>query len=239
MNNDNEYLNNNYEKLKCIWMASQVIDYKLCDNQFECENCLFDKVIRNLINKKETHAAGRTNIVDIIFNKLQNIKYDDKIIYLKNNLIAKEIYYNTFYLGVNPILNCFLDSVNSVEVNECGKNISTGQQIINISGAWGMVSLSAPIDFLIYDKCTDPTDNFLSSQWYAIIGIENQQLSKGKLSKEEWDNSHERAISIIEEIKSDALNVGDTIHDGGTQIKFLHQLVGKEKYINILNILNT
>ena len=66
MSNENVHISTNYEKLKCIWMASQVLDYKLCDNKFDCENCQFDKVMRNLLNEKELQNA---DIVNIISNK--------------------------------------------------------------------------------------------------------------------------------------------------------------------------
>lgn len=237
MNNENE-CQTKYEMLKCIWMASQVIEYKLCDNKFDCENCMFDKVMRNLINKQEAPFKEVGCIVDVVSDKLKNIKYDDKIIYLKNNLVAKEICSNTFYLGINPILNCFFDTVNSISINDTIKNISTGQQIIQISGIWGTVSISSPVKILIHDKVSNTNDNPLMNQWHAIVGIENRELLRGRLSREEWDSIHLRALSIVEEIKSEVPKVGDTMMDGGNQIKFLHQLVGTKKYIIILNTLN-
>jgi len=237
MNNENKYKSNNYEMMKCIWMASGIVEYKLCNNQFDCENCQFDKMIRNLSNEKETQLPSAINVPNMILGQLRRIKYNDKIIYLKNDLIAREICPNTFYLGINPILISFLDTVSSMMVYETGKNIVTGQQVIQIFGTWGTISLSAPMNFLIYDKFGDPTNNPLNSQWFAIIGVVDQDISSGRLYQEEWDKMHGRAISIIEDIKSQVPKVGDTMMDGGTKIKFLHQLVGKKRYINILNSL--
>jgi hypothetical protein len=236
MSNENAHISSNYEKLKCIWMASQVLDYKLCDNQFDCENCPFDKVMRNLLNEKETQ---NTDIVNTISNKLQSIKYDHKIIYLKNNLIAKKICNDTFYLGINPILISFLDTVSFLSVYESKKNILTDQQVINILGEWGSISLSAPMNFMIYDLLDFPIDTLLTFQWVAIIGAVDQEISKGKVLQEEWNTMHQKALATIEEIKSHIPQVGSTMMDGGTQIKFLHQLVGKKRYINILNSMNT
>lgn len=236
MSNDNVHISSNYEKLKCIWMASQVLDYKLCDNKFDCENCPFDKVMRNLLNEKELQ---NTDIANTISNKLQSIKYDSKIIYLKNNLIAKEICHDTFYLGINPILISFLDTVSFLSVYESKKNILIGQQVIQILGEWGTFSLSAPMNFMIYDLLDFPIDTLLTFQWVAIIGAVDQEISKGKLYQEEWNTMYEKALSTIEEIKSLVSQVGNTMMDGGTQIKFLHQLVGKKKYTNILNSMNT
>ena len=50
---------------------------------------------------------------------------------------------------------------------------------------------------------------------------------------------HSKALSTIEEIKSHTPQIGSTMMDGGTQIKFLHQLIGKKRYINILNSMNS
>ncbi|MBU0475030.1 MAG: hypothetical protein KKF62_12825 [Bacteroidetes bacterium] len=239
MSNEIELKRNKYEMLKCIWMTSGVIDYKLCDNNFDCENCHFDKVIRNLSNEKETQFNGIVNDANTIFNKLQNIKYDNNIIYLKNNLIAKEICSNTFYLGINPILVSFLDNVNSMMIDECKKSISVGQQIIQINGYWGSVSISSPINFLIYNKIDDQTDNPLKTEWFAIMGAVHQDVLGCQLHQKEWDEMHAKAIGTIAEIKTQVPKVGDTMMDGGSQIKFLYQLVGNKRYIDILNSLIT
>ena len=177
--------------------------------------------------------------MDIIAEKLRSIKYDEKIVYLKNNLIAKEICPNTFYLGIDPILNCFLDASSSLSVYDREKNISTGQKIIKISGAWGEVSLTSPINFIVYEKVGNMTDNDLTAQWCAIVGIENREFTRDKLSFEEWDNRYEKAISVVEEIKSEVIKDGGTMMDGGVQIKSLHKLIGSKKYIIILNVLTT
>ncbi len=237
MNNKNKFKNTYYESMKCIWMASQVVEYKLCDNNFDCENCPFDKVMRNYLDVKKTKPNEITNIANTISSSLNSIKYDNQIIYLKNNLIAKQICPNTFYFGINPIFISFLDTISSMTISECNKSLVTGQDIIQISGVWGSVSLSAPMNFLIYDLVGDPTHDLLKPQWVAIIGIADQEISKEKLYQEEWEKLHHNAINIIEEIKANIPKVGNTMMDGGTQIEFLHQLVGKKRYIDILNSL--
>ena len=84
-----------------------------------------------------------------------------------------------------------------------------------------------------------PIETLLEFQWVAIIGAGNLEVSKGRFFQEEWETMHEKALKTIEEIKSHIPQVGYTMMDGGTQIKFLHQLVGKKRYINILNSMST
>jgi len=238
MINENGYKSNSYEMLKCIWMASQIVEYKLCDKQFDCENCPFDKVIRNFSNDKGTQIVETINVTKTIAHKLHTIKYNTKIIYLKNNLIAKEIFQNTYYLGINPILITFLDSVSSIMAYERGKNIYAGQEVIQLFGSWGTVSLSSPMNFSIYDKVNDTLDEQIPSHWFAIIGATQQDIARVKVFEEGWNKIHEKAVGIIEGIKSYYPKVGETMHDGGKQIKSLHQLVGNKRYINILKSLS-
>lgn len=238
MINESELKRNKYEMLKCIWMTSGVIDYKLCDNNFDCENCPFDRIIKNLSNNKERKFNGIVNDTNTILKKLQSIKYDENIIYLKNNLIAKEICVNTFYLGINPILVNLLDNVNLMTIEECRKNISAGEQIMQIEGNWGSIRVSSPINCLIYNKIDNPTDNPLKTEWFAIMGAVHKDVVSSRLHRKEWNKMHSKAIGAIAEIKTEAPRVGETMMDGGSQIKFLHQLIGNKRYIDILNSLS-
>lgn len=237
MSNANKHNINNYEMMKCIWMASGIVEYKLCDNQFDCENCQFDKMLRNLSGDADTQSSDKLNVADNIMNKLKSIKSDDKILYLKNNFIAKEICPDTFYLGINPVFMSFLDDVNSIAINVNEKNIFAGQKVLEILGGWGTIGLYAPMNFFIYDKFDDASNDYLKSQWFAIIGAVNQEISNVKLPLEKRNDMHQKAVNFIEDIRLLEPIATTTMFDGGTQIKFLHQLIGKKRYIDILNSL--
>jgi len=237
MENPNEFTGSNYDMLKCIWMASGVIEYKLCDKNFDCENCQFDKVIRNFSSDDGHTSSGIPSIINIVLNKLGKINYDEQIIYLRNNLIARQILPNTYYLGVNPVLISYLDNVGMMMECGAGRSVSSGQTVMNFFGEWGTVSLSAPMNFSIYDKVNNPADDPMKSKWFAIIGAIPQEVASGKIDHTEWDLLHQKSIKIIEEIKTSYPKIGPTMQDGGSQIKYLHQLVGTDKYIGILNSL--
>jgi hypothetical protein len=34
------------DPLKCVWMLAGVVDYKLCDRQYDCEHCPLDSALR-------------------------------------------------------------------------------------------------------------------------------------------------------------------------------------------------
>ena len=228
---------NNYEMLKCIWMASRVVEYKLCDQNFDCENCPFDKEIGSFSNQSTTHSAVGVQLTQIISRKLHKLKYDHNIIYLKNNFVAKELFHNTYYLGINPILTSFLDTISILLEYESDRNIFSGQDVIRIFGAWGSVSLSAPMNMSIYDNVIESADDLNEFRWFAVVGTSQHDISRGKINENSWTKIHQQAVGIIEGIKSYSPVIGNTMHDGGTPIKYLHQLVGTKRYLNILNSL--
>ncbi len=236
MNEDNFYSDNSYGLLKCIWMASNVIEYKLCDKKFDCENCRFDKVMRNY-GENEMQTNNILSAVNLVERRLKSIKYDEKFIYLKHCFIIKQVLPNTYYLGVNPLFISFLDHVGIIMDFSQSRSILSGQPVVQFFGEWGTSSLTAPMNFSIYDKVNNPADDLAKSKWIAIIGAIEQEVSAGRIEHSEWQVLQKKSFGIVEEIKSNYPEVGLTMLDGGDQVKYLHQLVGREKYVGILQAL--
>jgi glycine cleavage system H lipoate-binding protein len=46
MKHKNEW--NGGDTLKCIWMTAGVVDYKLCEQEYDCEHCAFDRAFRGV-----------------------------------------------------------------------------------------------------------------------------------------------------------------------------------------------
>lgn len=42
------------EPLKCIWMTAGVVDYKLCEQELDCEHCAFDRAFRGIAPEHHT-----------------------------------------------------------------------------------------------------------------------------------------------------------------------------------------
>ncbi len=225
---------NIYHDLKCIWMASNIVDYKLCDKDFDCENCSFDKVIRNSSFENDSDGKVKGNILDDVLEKLQDVNYDEKVIYLKNCLIMKRIFANTFYLGLNPMLKPFLDNISSLKECDLGKYILKGQPVFQFTGEWGTVTLTSPMNFLMYDRMTSPHEDISKSKWMAIIGAIQPEIDASVIGKSRWNEMLYKTFEIIDDMKLNVPAVGSTMLDGGTKIKYLYQFAGKDKYQSIL-----
>lgn len=230
--------NTEYERLKCIWMSSGVVDYKICDYNFDCENCYFDKAMKNILNKHEDKNQISANVIENLSNQVKNLKYDNKIIYLMNGLIAKNICADIFYLGLNPLMECFLDSNSIIEINENISKIVKGQSIIKIKGEWGSFSIISPINMLVYDKINNSVGKSIYPNWYLIIGDCEHEINNYKLTKIDWENSYQKVNSMIDEIRTNEPKIGEMLKDGGIVVKRLYQILGIKKFTEILKILS-
>ena len=45
--------------LECVWMLARVVDFKLCDREYDCENCWLDMGIRQTGNARRVASASR------------------------------------------------------------------------------------------------------------------------------------------------------------------------------------
>ena len=110
----------NYENLKCIWMSSNLVEYKLCDKNFDCDNCVFDKVMRNLFNenskKANTMEDKSTNIFEKILSKINELEFPERLFYLKNNLTAKHLFSKTYSLSLSGLSKILLDNISVINL---------------------------------------------------------------------------------------------------------------------------
>ena len=44
---------------KCVWMESGVVSYKLCDFEYNCEACPFDRALREGTPSSVSHCSDK------------------------------------------------------------------------------------------------------------------------------------------------------------------------------------
>ncbi len=132
----------NYDSMKCIWMSSNTVEYKLCDKNFDCDNCVFDKIMRN-INPGASitgSAAGNDSGKNIIQRKIDMLKlinYSPGYCYLNNSVVLKKLFDKTYYLGLDKSVYLFLDNLKEYEFQSTGTGIKKGNTLLKLWGDWG------------------------------------------------------------------------------------------------------
>jgi len=220
--------------MNCIWTG--FIKDLICDKQFECENCEFDKVLRNLCSKKNEEnlipERKNNNPIEKLLKQIQSENFDENIIYLKNQLVLKNIFGNTYYLGINPVVMHLLDDydyVNQPDNNE----IKKGQIIFTLEGRWGKKHFFSPVDFSIIEKIN--FSRFKLQKWYAIILLEDVDENKNQVTYDDWNKSKTNTLSLLNDYPILNADIGLSMMDGGKKVKYLFQYFGEKKYLELLN----
>ena len=230
--------NKTFQDLKCIWMSSSVVEYKLCDKDFDCENCQFDKVIRNLAvdSKQQTSTSDNSvSVLDSLMKKVKNQVYESKNIYLRSQLMVKHLFADTYYLGINPIVLLFLDNINSV--NDAGHHgyILKNQALFRVEGEWGYITFISPMNFTLLDKLNLNAEDILSNKWFAIISVDQPEFSTARIDRDQWYSNQVNSLNLLNEYKLNTPKIGATLMDGGVPVKNLNRLLGNTEYLKVLS----
>ena len=227
-----------FQDLKCIWMSSNIIDYKLCDKDFDCENCQFDKVIRNLaVDSKQQTSPGESplSILDALMKRVKNQVYEPKNIYLKSQMMVKHLFADTYYLGINPAILLFLDNINSVKDAGHQGLILKNQALFKVEGEWGYITFISPMNFTLLDKLNLTAEDILSNKWFAIISINQDDLDPARITRDQWYNNQVSSLNLLKEYDINTPKIGATLMDGGIPVKNLNRLLGNNEYLKILS----
>jgi hypothetical protein len=232
------YQNKIYEDLKCIWMSSNVVDYKLCDRNFDCDNCNFHSAMMNsshhLSNNMNVNDTRVEKIIHKLINDLGKEELKKDCIYLTNHLMVKNLFSNTYYIGFSPLANYLLDNCNSVDHYYNDEKVSKGKPLIKISGDWGSIDIASPVCFTFLGRISKQEIMQNSDKWFGLIECSEEEFVSTSITGE---NYMKDILGVTRELTKVRLNypdVGTTMMDGGTEVNFLYQIIGIEKYINIL-----
>lgn len=233
---------NRLENMKCIWMTSKIVSYKLCNKDFCCERCLFDKAMRNSLTEadlEEQEAVPEyetdSNMLDNKIHLIRTERYDKNLTYLINNFILKKIAGNTYYIGFNPVLMHLLDTDIATEFREDYRFLYKGETFFKILGGWGSIDVAVPFNFFFIDKINPFHENTQHFKWFAIVGVQQSVVNENSALLKEWEQGKESVLAILGSYKEQFSTIGKSMYDGGEKINHLYKVIGTDNYINMLN----
>jgi hypothetical protein len=232
----------NYNSMKCIWMSSNTVEYKLCDKNFDCDNCVFDKIMRN-INLEESGSGleknngSEPNIVRRKINLLKSVQYSPGYHYLNNSIILKKLFGKTYYLGLDKSAYLFLDNLKEYKFQSNGSGIKKGNSLLKLWGEWGETQVVSPVNFLIVDKLKHNIGDIKVNSWLSLVDADPEEIRRSELNEEEYSGNLAQLENKLLEIENEFNYLGDRLNDGGIRLRFLYQVTGNEKYKSFLNSL--
>jgi len=217
--------------MKCLWMLAGVVDYKLCDRQYDCDECPFDAAIRDgahahrgLDPTAETDPLGRINV--------QGYELTPMLFYHPYHVWARIEDAGSVRIGLDDFGQRLMGRVYATELPTPGTMVSQGVACWRVAHHAGDTSIAAPVSgrVLQVNPSLSQHPSLINRDPYGegwVLVIQPAHLEQdlkqlyygGKV--EQW---YERDIEKLYRAMSDLLAsslpaVGATMQDGGSPIK--------------------
>lgn len=171
MKND---ISKNRGDIKCVWMHAGVVSYKLCNLNFQCESCEFDRVMRGWVAEQHQGPAisqtspqpapvppapisepGQQMAQDYLFYVLSGCQIHLDRCYHPSNLWLLPEDENTLIVGIDKLVMKILNPVQGIILPEPGQYYSEGQLIAWIIRNGQTIPLHAPVSGTVIDVNTN------------------------------------------------------------------------------------
>lgn len=220
-----------FDEIMCLWMKCGAVDYKICDKNFECETCDFDKHVLDDVKMKENLQGKIENMFDI---GQRSVSFTHPYYHFSNGLTARNFLADSYYIGLEPFIVKFIEKNSMIKHSNLDKSVSKGEPVLYISGGWGDVDVLSPFDFC-YVKRFD-TDNLVSKdiKWFAIVEAERHEILSSSISKKSYfDKLFEAKLNLVNLLRAYE-HAGFTMYDGGAVLESWSDILGKSTYKNLM-----
>jgi glycine cleavage system H protein len=246
---------------RCVWMTAGVISFKLCPFNYDCEQCDFDRVMRQHVKpgglkakvKKEipaNHALspslGRAPWEsDNGFFTYKPGEIDERVYLHPTHLWARREYDHTWKVGIDSLLAYLLPFPVRVELYRPNQEIIQEEAFGRVQTEAGTVFVNAPLSGRLVE--TNPR---LSQEpdlvqkdpwgegWLALIdwsqdGAELEKLYAGPRTVR-FLKEEAQHLKVLLKYRGVPINpVGSTLPDGGAEVKYLHQILPPKLCLNL------
>jgi glycine cleavage system H lipoate-binding protein len=127
---------NNQSNQACWWMLAGVVDYKLCDRNFDCEHCPFDLSLQSGSQPKEENSAS--DLVDSVFYHSAHlwVRVEDR---------------GNVRVGLDDFAQRIFGRAYAVALPHEGLKVEKGRHCWSVTHKAGETSLVAPISGVILE----------------------------------------------------------------------------------------
>jgi glycine cleavage system H protein len=233
---------------RCVWMDLGVVTYKICDRDFDCDNCPLNEGL--MAHNESPHHGDDTEVKSPnqfqlpIFSRLARFKADDNRYYHPNHTwleISEK--HDQVTVGIDDIVSTVFGTIDKVLMPEIGSNVQRDGILCQIVQQQRVFSVYAPISGEVVEINQDVERlpdklviDSMHSGWIAKIKPDNLEddlchcrggdgVFPWYLKELEWFDS-----VIARNFKQRNEEVGYTMYDGGELSRNLQDLLSPEQY---------
>ncbi|MCX8010094.1 MAG: hypothetical protein N3A61_02985, partial [Ignavibacteria bacterium] len=221
--------NKNFNELKCIWMESGFIEYKLCDLNFDCENCPLDKAIKekgrfyksvlseqDILNKENLSSTYSKEKVKL------NLTLPVDYFLSPNHIWMKRTDQRKLKLGLDEFAQKFVKHYSHPQLPSTESFISVNKPFIWFVGTYGVISFSSPVNGEVqtinFDVKQNPYKFFNGNpfeNWLVEVELDSDlNLIKDSIGQAEYVNFIKQEVQHVKDFVLANVNrtiIGDTM----------------------------
>jgi glycine cleavage system H lipoate-binding protein len=249
---------------QCVWMEAGLVNYKLCDRNFDCETCPFDGTMRSQnktfaerASEQFSPAVGRDvqhngndaymEIVDQLISPLKKIVFPSDRLYSSSHTWIQNRSDGTMRIGIDGFLAKLLQPIVGVALVQTPSRIEASQPyawLIRDAETFALYNpistVTAALNTLLTAKPSLLTNDPYDNGWLlSIIPTKPLTDSSRYLTAEEYQDVVNIEIEKISQTINSAVrknhsSVGSTMFDGGKRIENIEQFIGEKRYTKML-----
>ena len=241
------------DDMKCVWMTSGIISYKLCSLDFKCEECAFDSVMHNgTVTDIQLKTMNRPLTQDVSSIGLSKNLLDGSLFYHKNHCWIKVVNPHEVVIGINGILAKLICGVRTVVLPRIGDLVIKNQVFAHLMLEKQIVPLIMPVDGEVtaINETLEKQPELLRSEfcdkgWLVTIKAYNLEKELRTLTfgskAMEWYRAKERSLNeaIHAACNASREQIGATMLDGGELVMNISELLTSEQFGMVLDELSS
>jgi glycine cleavage system H lipoate-binding protein len=250
------------ELMKCVWMISGTINYKLCDRQYECEACPFDvalrqkpavKSLRRSVRRVETLPVKENSRSSWPSNSLASswmhgCNYSEGLFYHPSHFWARVEEGGSVRVGLDDFGQKLLGRVYSVGLPEVSSKCNMLDPCLRIAHQNGEVSFQSPLPGVVSEVngTLDQRPSLINQDSYALgwlMVLQPDSLVEslksfyyGQQAKTWFPEETLRLQHMLDELMEESRpDVGVTLQDGGLEIEELTKRITPAQHRQIID----
>ncbi len=232
------------DELCCVWMTAGILSYRLCDREFECDDCPLDAAMRkHFLNRPD--SAEASTVPPPAPGPPQALREGYR--YTSNHCWIRQTGHNLLQLGLEPGLSRVLLAPRAVVYPTTGQMLHKGQTCLWIVLEGGTFPCDAPCDGTVRNTNRQLAENpyLVQSQpfddgWLLELQVDDAAgQTAGFLDAEQVRPSYAACENRLRELLEGALHkgqpsVGATLADGGQFLQSIADTIGPSRYFSFV-----
>ena len=243
---------------RCIWMTAGVISYKLCPLNYDCEHCDLDKAMRSEVKSRKIKSSWEkegfalstpknSSLSPILFFTYTPGEVKKGYYLHPSHLWVQQLDGQNWRVGIDELLAYVLPQPIKFEFSVKNNDLIHEQHLGKIVSPAGAVYLISPLSGRLIQS------NPELIQYPELI--QQDPYDKGWLATIEWTEDHTEFEKFFTEVRAkrhlqeeaqhlnfllrhrgvEVSHIGETLPDGGVNLKYLHQILPAKVCLRLAN----